>query len=155
MKVINKTRIISLVMVVIMLLLMVQTSNAEYVPLEEIEIENPDSGIAPCWENVGTSTATCSFSNGKVSARVYVGGYSGTTYKNGTVTLYKNSGSGYKTYKTWTGLSGSSSAYVFNDNTVTATDGCSYKISITITAVRSGTTETITVNSTAQTYSAG
>ena len=152
MKTINKTRIISFVLVAIMLLLLVQPSNAEYIPLEDEETETSESVITPRWSNVSSSTATCSFSNGKVSARVYVGGYSGTTYKNGTVKLYKNSGSGYTVCKTWTGLSGNSSAFVFNDNTITAIDGCSYKISVTITAVNSGTSETITVNSTAQTY---
>ena len=148
---INK-KAISIIMSIIMVLSLTPIVNAEDIIVTEVVLVEDDTVVTPNWSNVASSQVIAGFSSGKVAIRIILSGFTGTTYKNGVVKLYKNSGSGYSLCKTWSGLSSSSTSFSFSDATVTASNNCTYKVSISITAVRSSNSEVISITSQEKTY---
>lgn len=105
----------------------------------EIVLNENNSGVVPYWDNVERMTLSLSRANSNFLVSVSIYGRSGTTYKNGTVSI---------TCLTlplapvlFTGLSGSSSSFTFVDNSKPATISGTYRISCSIYAVRNGYTE--------------
>ena len=120
-------------------------------PLKAVEsrVDAPLSqygtSVQPRWSNVVSNTMTLGPSNGKIYISIIFGGYSGTTYSNGTVVLQKINGSKITLIATWRNLSSSSPVFEFTDNTKSYTAG-TYRIAVTITATRNGVSETITLD---------
>ena len=107
----------------------------------EIILNNNETGITPYWDNVNRATLSFSRANSNFLVSLSITGRSGTTYKNGTITI---------TCLTlplapifFTGLSGSSSSFTFVDNSKPATVSGTYRVSYSIDAVRNGISETI------------
>ena len=105
----------------------------------EIVLNENGSGIVPYWNNVNTVTLTFDRANSNFLISLTITGRSGTTYKNGTISI---------TCLTlplapilFTGLSGSSSLFKFTDNTKPATLSGTYRVSFSIDAVNNGHTE--------------
>ena len=108
----------------------------------EIILNENGSSIVPYWNNVNTVTLTFDRANSNFLVSITVAGRSGTTYKNGTVSI---------TCLTlplapilFTGLKGSSSLFTFTDNSKPASLSGTYRVSFSIDAVRNGASETIT-----------
>lgn len=107
----------------------------------QIILNENESGIVPYWDNVNRATLSFSRANSNFLVSLSITGRSGTTYKNGTITI---------TCLTlplapilFTGLSGSSSSFTFVDNSKPATLSGTYRVSYSIDAVRDGVSETI------------
>lgn len=103
--------------------------------------------VQPRYTNASSVSVKLSKSNGKIVIKITVVGYSGTTFSNGNVSLYKTSGSNTGLVKSWTRLSSSSSIYIFSDNSTTAESG-SYTVYFSIKAVRNGVVESISTSDT-------
>ena len=120
-----------------------------HLPGDPIEANMIIPGNEIQWSNVNTATVTLAFTNaGKADISIRINGKSGTTFSNGTVKLEKITGGSATPIATWTGLSSSSKTFTFNDSSVSVTSG-TYKVSITIYAVRNGVSEKIEASKTA------
>ncbi len=116
-------------------------------PLNAVSIgsvtQSSEYEIEPLWDNANAVRLTVDLSNSKIKLSITASGYAGTQFKNGTVTLEKISGSGCGTIKTWNNLSSNSNIFTFSDSSVSRTSG-TYRLKISITAVRNGNEERIT-----------
>ena len=111
---------------------------------------NPNnSGIDLQWQNAESFTITLDCSDSTAYIHATIVSVKGTTYKNGTVTLEKISGSNCGVKKTWNNLSGTSRIFSFHDESVSLSSG-TYKLTVTIDTVRNGSSETITASKTSK-----
>ena len=104
--------------------------------------------IQPRWINTNGASLILDISKSPITAGFDIGGYTGTTYSNGTLVLEKISGSNTGVIRTWTGLSSNLSLYEFEgyaDATLTAGQ---YRLTLTITATRNGVSEVIELSKT-------
>lgn len=115
-------------------------------PEEEMMAVIPGNEIQ--WNNVSSARVTLVFTNtGKADISIRISGRAGTTFSNGTVKLEKINGNTTTTIATWRNLSSSSTTFTFNNDSVAVTSG-TYKVSITIYAVRNGVSEKIETSKT-------
>ena len=103
--------------------------------------------VSPMYDNVNGVSIDLSKSNGKLVITIRVTGKSGTTFSNGSVRLFKTSGSDTGIITRWDRLSSSSSIFIFTDNSITATSD-SYQVNFSIKAVRNGIVESISASDT-------
>ena len=108
-----------------------------------------DNGIDLQWKDADSFAIVLDCSDSKAYIHTTIVSASGTTYKNGTVTLEKISGSNCGVKKTWNNLSGSSSIFSFHDESFSLSSG-TYKLTVTIDTVRNGSSETITGSKTSK-----
>lgn len=101
------------------------------------------SEIQPYWINVRRMTLTLSLAESKIFISTTVAGNSGTTYRDGIITLEKISGSNCGVKGRWTGLSANSPNFTFSNQSITRERG-TYRLTLTITTVGSNGTERIT-----------
>lgn len=101
------------------------------------------STIVPYWNNVRSVMFTHDVENSNIYIKLTITGIAGTTYKNGTVTLEKISGSNTGVKRTWKNLTSSSNVFSFSDNSYPASSG-TYRATFSIDAVRNGVSENIT-----------
>lgn len=99
--------------------------------------------IEPQWKNVGATAATLDFDGSTIFIDFTVTAYSGTTFSDGVVGLFKLTGDDAGLVKRWTGLSASTPYFFFTDDSLTATKG-TYRVQLSITATRNGVSEVIT-----------
>ena len=104
------------------------------------------STVQPRWINVSGITLVLDVSKSPIYVSFSIGGYLGTTFSNGTLVLEKISGSHTGVIKTWTGLSCSSPAYIFDDDVYTTLTAGQYRMTLTITATNNGASEVIEVS---------
>ena len=103
--------------------------------------------VSPMYTNVQSVKVELTKSNGKVVITIKVTGYSDTTFSNGSVRLFKTSGSNTGLVTRWDRLSSSSSVFTFTDNSTTAESG-SYQVNFSIKAVKNGVVESISTSDT-------
>lgn len=116
-------------------------------PIYSIDTINPNQqivhAIQPRWINVNGASLILDVSENPITVGFDFGGYTGTTYSNGTLVLEKISGSHTGVIKTWTNLSSNSSLYSFDDEVETILTAGQYRVTLTITATRNGVSEEI------------
>ncbi len=104
---------------------------------------NTQISVFPQWTNTDVVNISLSFNGSKGSCGACVLGKTGTTEITGTVVLSrKNSNGTYTTVKTWSGLDATGSKLIF-DATYYVTTGYTYRLTITATVYRNGTSETV------------
>lgn len=99
-------------------------------------------GIQPYWLNAQFMRFNISFAEPKIYIAASVTGDTGTTYRDGVVTLEKISGSNCGVKGCWTDLSSNSSRFSFSDQSISRERG-TYRLTLTITTVSSKGTEII------------
>ncbi|MBR6682279.1 MAG: hypothetical protein IKL40_04780 [Clostridia bacterium] len=104
-----------------------------------------NSGIQPRWANVVSATIILDVTQPTIYVGTNMGGPAGTTYRNGTVVLEKISGSNCGVVEIWEDLSSNLPLFQFNDTSVAPTSG-TYRLTITIDAIRNGVSETIEIS---------
>lgn len=145
---ITSKKVLSFIMAVLIALsmLFVQVGAVDADETQE-EIQNVNIGtVSPQWDNVGSSNLKLDLSKKTISLRVNLQSANSAKYKNGTVTISKYSGGKYVTVKKWTGLSSSSSIFLFSNNELSATSGVKYKLSVSITAYTSSKSEVVSLS---------
>ncbi|MCM1269874.1 MAG: hypothetical protein NC122_00250 [Faecalibacterium sp.] len=145
---ITSKKVLSFIMAVLIALsmLFVQVGAVDADETQE-EIQNVNIGtVSPQWDNVRSSYLKLDLSKKTISLRVNVQSANSAKYKNGTVTISKYSGGKYVTVKKWTGLSSSSSIFLFSNSELSATSGVKYKLSVSITAYTSSKSEVVSLS---------
>lgn len=104
-----------------------------------------NSGVQPRWANVLSTTITLDLIDPIIEVGFTMGGTSGTTFRNGTLVLEKISGSNCGVVETWTDISSNMPFIQFSDTSAERTSG-TYRLTITIEAVKNGVPETIEVS---------
>ncbi len=145
---ITSKKFLSFIMAVLialsMMIIQVEAVNAEEY---QEQIQNANLGtVSPLWTNVGNAYLKLDFNKKIISLRVMLQSANAAKYKNGTVTISKYSGGKYVPVKKWTGLSSSSSIFLFSNSELSATSGVKYKLSISITAYTSSKSEVISTS---------
>ena len=131
------TRILTVLFsITIMASLMIQPISAAY---------SSGTNIEPLWTNAASASLAINFENEDILITATITGRTGTTYKNGIITLEKVSGSSTVKIQEWTGLSSNSSIFQFRNQSIEKNKG-TYRLTLRITAVRNGVSETITIN---------
>lgn len=123
--------------------LIVVPCNAAIETISNAGIEQSPSVIIPYWAHVNTVTIILDVTGEYVVCDIFIMALKGTTFKDGVITLEKISGANCGLVKKWTGLYSSSQIFSFKDSSVKTEQG-KYRLSITITATRNGTSEQVT-----------
>lgn len=141
---------ITAVILVLQLLFTMFIFNVSANELINAKSVNYDDQIAPCWNNVMTTTLVLGFSDdqSKIEAVIRLCGVSGTKYKNGTIKIDRYTGSSWVNVKTWSNQSGSSSVFSFSSTTLTAISNAKYRLTIEITAYNGSSSEVISLSKT-------
>ncbi len=141
---------ITAVILVLQLLFTMFIFNVSANELINAKSVNYDDQIAPCWNNVMTTTLVLGFSDdqSKIEAVIRLCGVSGTKYKNGTIKIDRYTGSSWVNVKTWSNQSGSSSVFYFTSTTLTALSNVKYRLTIEITAYNGSSSEVISLSKT-------
>lgn len=141
---------ITAIILVLQLLFTAFTFNTSAKELLNAKSVNYDDQIAPCWNNVMTTTLSLGFSEdqSKIEAVIVLCGTSGTKYKNGTIKIDRYNGSSWVNVKTWTNKAGSSSVFSFSSTTLTALSNVKYRLTIEITAYNGSSSEVISLSKT-------
>lgn len=102
------------------------------------------SVIEPRWKHTQAVVLNLNFDDPEaIYCSVDVTAYSGTTFKNGTVTLADVTDGTIDQIEQWSGLSSSTPYFNFTDESIAPVEGRTYRLIITIHAVRNGTQEAI------------
>ena len=106
--------------------------------------------ITPFWENANDITLGLSFSDGEAVCSGIIGGKSGTTSISATFKLEQKTLFGWSVVKTWN-ESVKGSLLTFSGRT-SVTKGNIYRLSVSATVVRNGTSETVSGTPVEKTY---
>ncbi len=104
-----------------------------------------NSEIQPRWSNVMSIALTLDLTEQIIQVGITGFGRTDTIFTNGTLVLEKISGSNCGVVETWYNISSDSRILQFEETSVEPTPG-TYRITLTIDAVRNGVTETIEVS---------
>lgn len=135
-------KILSAIIILTMIFSMAVQPLYAFGSAESNAVGNP--GIEPYWLHAMGASVTLNVNNPQIVINISVTGRLGTTYKNGKVVLEKISGSDCGPVKEWTGISSNTAVLQFKDTSVTRTKG-TYKLTFTVTTVRNGVSEDITL----------
>lgn len=138
----SKNKRIFTILIVVLLIL----SSITALP-SSAAIKDDTDIVSPMYDNVSGVSISLSKANGKIVISIKVTGKTGTTFSNGSVRLFKTSGSNTGLVARWDRLSSSSSVFTFTDNSMTAESG-SYKVNFSIKAVKNGVVESISTSDT-------
>ena len=138
----SKNKRIFTILIVVLLIL----SSITALP-SSAAIKDDTDIVSPMYDNVSGVSISLSKANGKIVISIKVTGKTGTTFSNGSVRLFKTSGSNTGLVTRWDRLSSSSSVFTFTDNSMTAESG-SYKVNFSIKAVKNGVVESISTSDT-------
>lgn len=103
--------------------------------------------VEPRWSNVSSGVIGIDLNSDKVKLNIKLVGAVGTTFNNGRIVLTRENNGTVTTVKTWTGCSSNSNLFSFSDSSCTKKAG-TYTLTITITAIKNGVSEEISISKT-------
>lgn len=128
------------------------TIQAQAATHEAIMSEPTEKSIvapAPSWQHVSAISVGLQFNNGRGTLSASVIGLTGTTNINGSIVLEQLNANGTYTHVTsWNNLRASGNIFLWGTDFYVAR-GYTYRMTVTATVVRNGTSETISQSNTA------